>query len=137
MQSYKKELCKAVKADGSKCRVAAIAQSTYCYFHDPSLAAERREAQAAGGRVTRAKTLDPATPDTKIQNSQEALALISETIHQVRTGEIDPHVANSVGYLANIAMRVFEQRDLETRIATLERLIESRDPVPDLTLTGD
>ncbi len=53
--------------------------------------------------MTRVKTLDPATPNTKLTNSQEALALISETIHQVRTGKIDPHVANAVGYLANIA----------------------------------
>lgn len=87
--------------------------------------------------MNRMKTLDPATPDTEMQNCQDVLALISDTINQVRTGRIDPSVANSIGYLANISIRVFEQSDLEARIEKLERLIKTRDPVPDLTLTGD
>ncbi len=86
--------------------------------------------------MNRQKTLEGATPDAKIQNCGDALALISDTINQVRKGDIDPRVANSVGYLATIAMRAFEQNDLETRIAKLESLLKSRDPVPDLTLTG-
>jgi hypothetical protein len=131
-----KNPCKAVKLDGSRCQAVVPPQSNYCIFHDPSKAAERREARASGGRANRMKTLGAATPDAKIRDCRDALALISDTINQVRKGEIDPRVANCVGFLANIAMRAFEQGEMEARIERLERLIKSRNPIPDLTLTG-
>jgi len=133
-----KKPCKALKLDGSQCQAAALPESTCCFFHDPSKAAERWEAQASGGRANRMKTLDAATPDRNIRDCRDALALIAESINEVRTGRIDPRIANSVGYLATIAIRVFEQSDLEARIDKLERLIKSRDaasdPRPDSSL---
>jgi hypothetical protein len=130
--------CKALKVDGaSQCRAAALPKSEHCFFHEPAKAAERREAQASGGRTNRPKTLGAETPDAKIQDCRDALALISETISQVRRGQIDPRVANSIGFLASIAMRAFEQGNLENRIAKLERLlIKSNNSVSDFTLTG-
>jgi hypothetical protein len=128
MRSSKKH-CEALKLDGSQCQAQALPQSSKCFFHDPSKAAERREAQASGGRTNRKKTIDAETPDAKIQDCRDALALISDTINQVRTGQIDPRVANSIGYLANIAIKVFQQSDFETRIEKLEQLIKSSNAV--------
>jgi hypothetical protein len=134
MKNYKKR-CKALKPDGLQCRAAALPQSENCFFHEPSKAAERREAQASGGRTNRIKTLDAGMPDAKIHNCRDALGLISETISQVRRGQIDPRVANSIGYLANIAIELFQESDFETRIEKLERLIKSSNAVSDFTLT--
>jgi hypothetical protein len=100
--------CKAQTPEGSQCQAAAIQDSDFCFFHDPSKTAERREARSTGGRQNRMKTLDPATSDMKIKDSRDVIALLSETINQVRKGQIDPRVANSVGYLAGITVRVFE-----------------------------
>lgn len=86
--------------------------------------------------MNRMKTLAAETPDAKIEDPRDALALLSVTISQVRRGEIDPRVANCIGYLAAIAIRTFEQRDFETRIEKLERLITSSNGVSDFTLTG-
>jgi hypothetical protein len=131
-----KKRCEALKLDGSRCQAAALPQSNTCFFHDPSKAAERRDAHVAGGRMNRIKTLGAETPDAKIQDCRDALGLISDTINQVRKGQIDPRVANSIGYLANIAIRAFERSDFETRVEKLEQLIKSRSSVPDSTLTG-
>lgn len=131
-----KRPCKGVTADGSRCRAAALPKSDFCFFHDASKAKERRDAQALGGRQNRARTLDATVSDVKIKDCGDILALLSETINQVRTGAIDPRVANSVGYLANIAIRVFEQRDMETRIERLEDIIERRSQVSELAMTG-
>lgn len=135
MQTSRKQ-CIAIKQNGSQCQAAALPESDLCFFHDPSMAAERREAQASGGRKSRMETLDVATSDAKIQDCRDVVALLTETINQVRTGQIDPRIANSVGYLANIAIRVFEQRDLESRMEKLERLTERRTQVPDFMITG-
>jgi hypothetical protein len=128
--------CKAKKQDGVSCQSAALLSSDFCYFHDPARAAERREAQALGGRQSRLNTLGTAAPDVKVKHCGDVVALISETINQVRKGVIDPRVANAVGYLANILIKAFEQDDLETRIERLESLLEHRSQAPDLAITG-
>jgi hypothetical protein len=128
--------CKAKKPDGTSCNSSALPGSNFCFFHDPAKAAERREAQALGGRQNRMKTLDSRASDVKIEDCGDVVALMSETINQVRKGAIDPRVANAVGYLANVVIKALDQDELETRIERLEALLEGRSPVPDLTMTG-
>jgi hypothetical protein len=43
--------CSAFKPDGTQCRVTAMRDSTYCWNHDPSFAAQRRRNTARGGRA--------------------------------------------------------------------------------------
>jgi hypothetical protein len=121
-----KKGCRASKQDGSACGATALSGSEFCFFHDPSKASDRRAAQSLGGQGNRIRTLSEATPDVKIENSADVVALICETINQVRKGCIDPRVANAVGYLANLATKAMEQNELETRIAKLEGLFERR-----------
>jgi hypothetical protein len=128
--------CIARKPDGTNCKSSALPGSNFCFFHDPTKAAERREAQALGGRQNRIKTLDATAPDVKIEDCGDVVALISETINQLRKGMVDPRVANSVGYLANVLIKAFEQDELETRIERLEALIERRNQTSELTMTG-
>jgi hypothetical protein len=117
--------CQANKQNGGKCEVTALSDSDFCFFHDPSTAAERKAAQSLGGKGNRMKTLDPGIPDVKIENASDMLALLYETINQVRKGLIDPRVANAVGYLANIAMRAVDLNDLNARIRRLESVLEN------------
>jgi hypothetical protein len=126
--------CKATTADGSSCKVIALPGSDYCFFHDPSKVVERREAQALGGRQNRIKTLDGTTPDVKVEDCGDVVALISETINHVRKGRIDPRVANAVGYLANVLIKAFEQDEQETRIERLEALLERRSEASEMTM---
>jgi hypothetical protein len=72
----------------------------------------------------------------KVEDCGDVVALISETINQVRKGVIDPRVANAVGYLANVLIKAFEQDELETRIERLEALLERRNQTSELTMTG-
>jgi hypothetical protein len=124
-----KTQCEALKPDGTRCLAAALPDSGFCFFHDPSRAAERQEAQAQGGKQNRLKALGAAAPDVRIENSSDLMALLSETINEVRKGQLDPRIANSVGYLANITIKVFEQHQLEARIHQLEELLNSRSEV--------
>jgi hypothetical protein len=130
-----KQRCEGVALGGAQCHAAALADSTFCFFHDPSKAAERHEAHAAGGRQNRMKTLGPGIPNVKIKDSRDVVALLSDTINQVRKGLIDPRIANSVGYLANQMVRVLAQNELEDRIQKLEEAIKRRSNLPELMLT--
>jgi hypothetical protein len=115
--------CKARKPDRSRCQAAALPNSDFCFFHDPSKAAERRAAQSDGGRQGKMKTLPFNAPDVNIEDCQDVVGLISETINQVRKGQIDPRVANAVGYLANVLIRAVNQGELERRLAELEGIV--------------
>jgi hypothetical protein len=54
MKSYCGKTCSAMTSEQLKCRAPALAGSEFCFFHDPTKAVERRDAQASGG---------PAEPD--------------------------------------------------------------------------
>jgi hypothetical protein len=51
--------------------------------------------------------------------------LLSRTVNQTLRGEIDPKVANAVGYLSSVILRAREQGTLEERLAKLEEALES------------
>ena len=118
--------CAATKRDGTGCQAAVLPGSQFCFFHDPAKADARRKAQSAGGRENRMRTLPADAPDVTVEDGADVVKLLSETINQVRRGEIDPRVANTVGYLSNIVRAATGQRELESRIAELESLVKSR-----------
>ncbi len=131
-----KKPCRATKPDGSSCQAAALPGSDFCFFHDPDRADDRREANAAGGRQGKTKTLDAAAPDVKIESCQDVVRLISVTINQVRRGELDPRVANAVGYLANVLIKAVEQGDLEKRIEDLEAAVKAKGRTAEYPMMG-
>ena len=65
-----------------------------------------------------------SAPDTKLQNADDAVKLLAETINQVRRGEVDPKVANAVGYLAGLLMKGLRESETERRLAALESAVK-------------
>ena len=128
MKQTAKKSCAAAKGDGTACGAAALPGSQFCFFHDPAKAAARRQAQSAGGLANKMATLPADAPDVKVEDGADVVKLLGATINQVRRGEIDPRVANAVGYLSNIVLAATGQRELESRIAELESLVKSRRP---------
>ena len=126
MKPTPKKSCAATKGDGTACGAAALPGSQFCFFHDPAKAAARRQAQSAGGQANRMATLPADAPDVTVEDGADVVKLLGATINQVRRGEIDPRVANAVGYLSNIVLSATGQRELESRLAELETLVKNR-----------
>jgi hypothetical protein len=132
--------CKQTKEDGTPCQTNAMAGSDYCFFHDPAKAAEREAAQRAGGSVGKTAVLPPDTPDVPLASVADVIALLGRTVNQVRRGQIDPKVANAIGYLTATLLRALEQSDIEKRVAELEALVKGHaapESVFDEDLEGD
>ena len=117
--------CQQVKADGTPCRANAQRASAFCFFHDPATKAERTAASRAGGieRSRRPAVLPPETADLPLGDSENVARLLGETINHVRRGELDPRIANAVGYLAGVLLRALEQGRLDDRVAVLEAAV--------------
>ena len=126
MKQTAKKSCTAAKGDGTACGAAALPGSQFCFFHDPAKAAARRQAQSAGGLANKMPTLPADAPDVKVEDGADVVKLLGATINQVLHGEIDPRVANAVGYLSNIVLSATGQRELENRLAELETLVKNR-----------
>jgi hypothetical protein len=110
--------CGSRKKNGSRCQADAQIGKELCVFHDPERAKDGHRARRAGGikRSQRTAVLPPDTPDCALTKSEQVSDLIEESINQLRRGQLDPRVANSIGYLASIQLRAFEQGITENRI---------------------
>lgn len=114
--------CRGIKADGTACEATPQAGSPFCFFHDPEKSEERAIARRQGG-LERSKGLAAVPehePDLPLASARDVVQLLGDTLARVRKGTLDPRIANSIGYLATVALRAHEVGDLEERIERLE-----------------
>lgn len=124
--------CKAKTKGGSRCKAQATAGRDYCFFHDPDQKTQARAAQAKGGSKKLVLAPDEVKPwrgqagdvtVLKSPSSTDLVNLLADTIDEVKTGRIDPKVANATGYLVGIMVRVLELDRFEERLTALEALM--------------
>lgn len=119
-------VCTGTSANGVPCRATPQSGSDFCFLHDPHKADEQRRARQAGGNTRAAKVLSAETPAKNIKTVADVSGLLSDTIHQVRTGALDPKVANCVGYLSGILLKAIEVGEIEERLAAMEAVVGQR-----------
>ena len=114
--------CRFQKKNGAKCNADTQAGKEVCVFHDPAKVEDGRRARRTGGinRSRAAAVLPAATPDHPLGTTKDVSDLLAESINQLRRGQLDPRVANAVGYLTSVLLRALEQGPLEERMAKLE-----------------
>jgi hypothetical protein len=61
------------------------------------------------------------TADFPLSRAKDAVALLALTINQVLRGQIDPRIANAVGYLLTVQLKALELGETEERLAALEQ----------------
>jgi hypothetical protein len=116
--------CKSLKRSGGECRTGRVTGSDYCFFHDPNRKAERKAAQSTGGQKNRMAVLPNSTPDVTLRSAGDELKLLEDTINQVRRGEIDPKIANVIGYLCALRTKTRHEFATERRLSILEAAIK-------------
>jgi hypothetical protein len=124
--------CTATKSGGGRCGARTLTGSPLCFFHDPASAEERTAARRRGGEKNRPAVLPPGTPDFPLNNADDASALLGRTINQLQRGELDPKIANAVGYLLTIKIKTTDLGKLEERMAALEAALKEKAPEPNL-----
>jgi hypothetical protein len=122
--------CEFRKKNGERCGADAQTGKNLCVFHDPARASEGRRARRAGGIIrSRLATVLPAdTPDHPLGNTTDVSALLSDSINQLRRGQLDPRVANAMGYLTSVLLRSLEQGPIEERLAKIEATLAANAP---------
>jgi hypothetical protein len=117
--------CHFQKGKNKNCRANAQVGKLFCVFHDPDRTADVQKARRAGGfsRTRNAATLPLETPDHPLGTTRDAANLLGDSINRLRRGELDPRVANAIGYLTCVLLRALEQDPTEERLAHLEAIL--------------
>lgn len=132
----KKDRCNHVKADGNQCQARPLCGSKKCFFHETAKAHERLAAQQAGGKANR-KPVACDLPDRTLHSPQDLIELLADTVNLVRRGELEPRIANAVGYLSSTLLRAIDQAQTETRLKALMRaVVFSPQPRPHEDITS-
>ena len=55
---------------------------------------------------------------------REVSNLLAESINQLRRGQLDPRIANALGYLAGTLLNALQKGELEERLSKIEAMLE-------------
>ena len=117
--------CTYIKANNQPCKAHAMKGSLFCFTHNPETRNEHAKAVVLGGLNSSRK--DSANlPAINLQQPNEVVQLLEETINGVRDGSIPPKVASTIGYLAGYLLKAIEASDLNKRLEVIERVILER-----------
>jgi len=122
--------CRATNRDGSPCNGYAVADSDYCFQHDPARAAERLQARSKGGRARHGRHIGPVGRGghVPLDSMADVAALIQDAINATLRLENSLHRARTVGYLAGLLIKALDFSTLEERLDQVERALNLRDP---------
>ena len=118
--------CSFIKPDGTQCNANAMSDSTFCYAHNPDISdGEKREAKQRGGQA-RALTIANPLPELPINEPNDAILLIVDTINRVRTGEMDIKTANCLGFLSDKLLKAYEVARLKDQYDFIEATLTKK-----------
>jgi len=113
--------CIAKKLSGQPCRIHPGVGSKYCFFHDPALGNQRREAQSKGGSNRSRLEPIPVPPcDIDLKDPDKIADLGKLVVNRLLSGTMDPKAAYAIGYFLNLALRLIEVREHAEQIAQLD-----------------
>jgi len=97
--------------------------SRYCFFHDPTRSAERRQARSAGGRARHGRSLNGGQGGDVVvlASVADVVLLLERAARDLLSLENSISRARALAYVGSIAVKALEVGDLEERISALEQ----------------
>ena len=120
----KEKQCSYIKSGGGQCKAKPLKGTNYCFSHNPDTKIEKHLAVVKGGLNSRKVNLD-LTP-LSIKDAKEVATLLEQTINGVRSGEIPPNIANTIGYLAGHVLKAIELAKYAVKVESVERVLMER-----------
>jgi hypothetical protein len=111
--------CTQIKANGERCQSRAIEGSERCFFHaDPG---KLLTATSLGGKQGKRTVLQESS--LSLRSVENVKLLLETTINEVRTGQLDRAIGNTVGYLAGILIKALELSDSEHKLDRVTEIL--------------
>ena len=120
------EPCIFIKNNGERCGGFPFEGSAYCINHEPRMQEKKMEAVRNGGAATSYERLELALPAMVISGPADVVVATVQTINEVRTGQLPPKVASTIGYLLGVALKAYEVSNLDQRVEMIESVLVER-----------
>lgn len=133
-----KNLCSALTKAGKPCPSVCISNDTKCFIHSERMAKEREAAWKKGGKHRSGKSVRRGQPgrvlshnfrDCKVDSAETLRAFLSDTINQVRRGQMGTQIGACIGNLCNVMVRALQlditdkqASDLSASVVKLQQL---------------
>lgn len=102
--------CEFEKTNGKRCRAPAITGSKLCFFHDPSQAAKRTQAQRLGGLASsEGKSRwewEPVEP-LNLHRARGLVELVIEQLNEMRGLQPSPRKGTAIFYGVSLLVRIY------------------------------
>jgi hypothetical protein len=115
--------CCYILEDSRQCGAYALAGKSLCFSHDPDSREAKLEAVTKGGQVREMKVFQPLTR-VEIEVPQDVVTLLVQTISEVRSGELDPRVATTIGNLTGHLLKAYEVAQNTNRLDAIEATLK-------------
>jgi hypothetical protein len=112
--------CRGTNKRGQPCSAYVPDGHTWCQFHDPALAGQRKQWSVKGGksRSNRARARKELTTDAL--TPKELVGSLSRAIRKLEEGTIHPASAGAMATVAKAITAIRQSAELEDRIRELE-----------------
>lgn len=114
--------CVQMLDNGTQCRAWALQGCDKCFSHADDNKEAKMLAVQKGGAVRKAVVETPLQEIT-INTPTDIVKLLSQTIVEVRSGTLDPRIANTIGFLAGHLVRAFELAVVDSKTEEVKALI--------------
>ena len=101
--------------NGEPCRVHRMNGYDYCYFHEPSIKEQRLANSQRGGNM-KVVPLDVEPPT--MESLEDVRQFAVETLHQVRTGDLEPRTAAVLSSLMAHVLKTLPEVDAGSQTAS-------------------
>lgn len=115
--------CQFIKPNGEHCKAKALDNDKFCFFHSKNVEVikYRKQAASRGGKSN--KKVEYHQNPIKITSASEIINLYEKTLNDLRMGKIDARRANAIAYTCNSMLRALQQRDVMSKLQTLETVL--------------
>ena len=118
--------CTHIKSQGDICKAFAMKWSSFCYLHNPEISKEeKRIAQSKWWKSWFKKASNIKTPPLVIKDVGDISELLIDTVHQVRSWDMEVKTANCIGFLCNHLMKAYELSTLEAKLDHIKQSLSS------------
>ncbi len=118
--------CKYIKSNKKRCDSNALNGDKYCFWHSDNINdAEKQKARITGGKSNISKITNPLPP-MEINEPDDVVNLLADTIERVRNGEMDVKIANCLGFLSSHLIKALELSNLKNKVEAIEKVFYER-----------
>lgn len=115
--------CHGKNEAGKPCGAPAAGGTNRCVMHSGRAA----ELGSSGGRRRAVYNPESLKQFSAPKSAADLRDLLAQSIIEIRSGKLDPKLANSISYLGTGFLRALEVSDVESRLAALEGQREQND----------